>query len=63
VHWYVSGMFVSSSKWIDHRPLALVDNAVMIAWASMHRFLARDYDSAEAQPRKKWSIEDIEDGK
>jgi hypothetical protein len=31
----------------------------MIAWASMHRFLAGDYDSYETAPRPKWSLEDL----
>jgi N6-L-threonylcarbamoyladenine synthase len=35
------------------------DNAAMIAWASMHRFLAGDYDDYTVDLRAKWSIEDI----
>ncbi|KAG1820598.1 uncharacterized protein BJ212DRAFT_1341013 [Suillus subaureus] len=35
------------------------DNAVMIAWASMHRFLAGDYDDYSVDLCIKWSIEDI----
>jgi N6-L-threonylcarbamoyladenine synthase len=31
----------------------------MIAWASMHRFLAGDSDPYEMDLRPKWSIEDI----
>ncbi len=40
-----------------HRPY--LDNAAMIAWASMHRFLASDHDTYDIIPRPKWSIEDI----
>lgn len=35
------------------------DNAVMVAWASMHRFLNGDTDDYEIAPRAKWSIEDL----
>lgn len=35
------------------------DNAAMIAWASMHRFAAGDYDDYTVDLRAKWSIEDI----
>lgn len=35
------------------------DNAAMIAWCSMHRFLAGDYDDYTVDLRAKWSIEDI----
>ncbi|KAG1803407.1 uncharacterized protein BJ212DRAFT_1396005 [Suillus subaureus] len=35
------------------------DNAVMIEWASMHRFLAGDYDDYLVDLCIKWSIEDI----
>ncbi|KAE9403981.1 peptidase M22 glycoprotease [Gymnopus androsaceus JB14] len=38
------------------------DNAAMVGWASMHRFLARDYDDYTINPRSKWSIEDLETG-
>jgi N6-L-threonylcarbamoyladenine synthase len=36
------------------------DNAVMIAWASMHRFLDGDFDSFDIGPRSKWSLEELE---
>ncbi|KXN90195.1 tRNA N6-adenosine threonylcarbamoyltransferase [Leucoagaricus sp. SymC.cos] len=36
-----------------------IDNAVMIAWASMHRFLAGDHDSYDITTRTKWSIEEL----
>jgi len=43
-------------------PLELcTDNAAMIAWASMHRFLAGDYDDYTINLRSKWSIEDLTD--
>ncbi|OAX40142.1 peptidase M22, glycoprotease [Rhizopogon vinicolor AM-OR11-026] len=35
------------------------DNAAMIAWSSMHRFLAGDYDDYTVELRAKWSIENI----
>jgi len=37
----------------------VLDNAVMIAWASMSRFLAQDYDDYGIELRAKWSIEDL----
>lgn len=36
------------------------DNAVMIAWASMHRFLAGDTDDYTVELRRKWSIEELD---
>ena len=38
------------------------DNAAMIGWASMHRFLAGDYDDYSVELRSKWSIETLPDG-
>ncbi|EGN99643.1 hypothetical protein SERLA73DRAFT_167555 [Serpula lacrymans var. lacrymans S7.3] len=35
------------------------DNAAMIAWASMHRFLEGDHDPYTIELRSKWSVEDI----
>jgi tRNA A37 threonylcarbamoyltransferase TsaD len=35
------------------------DNGVMIAWASMGRFLAGDFDGYDIDFRDKWSIEDL----
>lgn len=51
----------------SYQPIRLVfppvhlctDNAVMIAWAAMHRFLAGDHDTYDIIPRSKWSIEEI----
>ncbi|KAJ7209560.1 Gcp-like domain-containing protein [Mycena pura] len=40
-------------------PLLCTDNAVMIAWASMHRFLARDYDDYSIETLPTWSLEDL----
>jgi len=37
------------------------DNAVMIAWASMHRFAAGDTDDYGVLIRRKWGIEDLMD--
>lgn len=37
----------------------MIDNAVMIAWASMSRFLAGDHDDYGLKLLAKWSIEDI----
>ena len=39
------------------------DNAAMIGWASMHRFLAEDVDEYTVDILPKWSIEDISEGK
>jgi len=38
------------------------DNAVMIAWASMHRFVAGNTDDYTISIRPKWSIEDLMGG-
>ncbi|KAI4521924.1 peptidase M22, glycoprotease [Schizophyllum commune Loenen D] len=35
------------------------DNAVMIGWASLHRFREKDYDDYSINPKSKWSIEDL----
>ncbi|KAJ3574656.1 hypothetical protein NP233_g1622 [Leucocoprinus birnbaumii] len=40
-------------------PHLCTDNAAMIGWAAMHRFLAGDHDTYDILPRSKWSIEDI----
>lgn len=36
-----------------------LDNAVMIAWASMHRFVAGNTDDYAILIRPKWSIQDL----
>ncbi|KAF9649697.1 peptidase M22, glycoprotease [Thelephora ganbajun] len=36
------------------------DNAVMIGWASMDRFLAQDYDEYEIETRPKWDIQELQ---
>ncbi|KAJ3747362.1 Gcp-like domain-containing protein [Lentinula detonsa] len=36
------------------------DNAAMVGWASMPRFLAGNHDEYTINPRSKWSIEDLE---
>ena len=33
------------------------DNAVMIGWAAMHRFLTQDYDEYSIDLRPNWSID------
>ncbi|KAI9510121.1 Gcp-like domain-containing protein [Russula earlei] len=38
------------------------DNAVMIAWASMHRFVARDTDDYAIMIRPKWCVQDLMGG-
>ena len=38
-----------------------VDNAAMIGWASMYRFLEGRTDDYSIEPRPKWSIEDLGD--
>ncbi|KAH9962096.1 peptidase M22 glycoprotease [Lactifluus volemus] len=40
-------------------PDLCTDNAVMIGWASMHRFLARDTDDYSILTRPKWCIQDL----
>ncbi|KII90399.1 hypothetical protein PLICRDRAFT_157527 [Plicaturopsis crispa FD-325 SS-3] len=40
-------------------PALCTDNAVMIAWASMPRFLAKDHDEYSIGVRVKWKIEDL----
>ena len=37
-----------------------LDNAVMIGWASMHRFLNGDTDDYSIEQRPKWSLHDLE---
>ncbi|KAN0097174.1 Glycoprotease family domain containing protein [Tylopilus felleus] len=37
------------------------DNAAMVGWASMYRFLAGDYDDYAVELRAKWSIETLPD--
>ncbi|CCM04372.1 uncharacterized protein FIBRA_06545 [Fibroporia radiculosa] len=41
-------------------PSLCTDNAVMIAWASMQRFLAGDTDDYTIELRSKWSVEDLD---
>ncbi|KAJ7287745.1 glycoprotease [Mycena rebaudengoi] len=41
-------------------PALCTDNAVMIGWASMYRFLTQDYDDYTIGPRSEWSIEDLQ---
>jgi len=36
------------------------DNAAMIGWASMDRFLVQDYDEYEIETRPKWDIEELQ---
>ncbi|KAL5507075.1 QRI7 [Sanghuangporus vaninii] len=40
-------------------PSLCTDNAAMIAWASMHRFLAGDTDDYSIESKPKWSIEEL----
>ncbi|EDR11791.1 uncharacterized protein LACBIDRAFT_313559 [Laccaria bicolor S238N-H82] len=40
-------------------PPLCTDNAVMIGWASMHRFLANDFDEYDIESRPKWSIDQL----
>lgn len=52
---------------IDGTPISLhfppaslcTDNAVMVGWASMHRFLGQDYDDYTIDLRPNWSIDEI----
>ncbi|KAI0296507.1 Gcp-like domain-containing protein [Multifurca ochricompacta] len=67
-HLVVSGG-VASNLYLreSHDPILLVfppaelctDNAVMIAWASMHRFLTGNTDDYSVLIRPKWSIDDL----
>ncbi|KDQ57719.1 hypothetical protein JAAARDRAFT_130097 [Jaapia argillacea MUCL 33604] len=41
-------------------PALCTDNAVMIAWASMDRFLAGDHDDYSIELRSKWPIEELD---
>ncbi|OSC97074.1 glycoprotease [Trametes coccinea BRFM310] len=41
-------------------PSLCTDNAVMIAWAAMDRFLAGDTDPYSIESRPKWSLEELE---
>ena len=34
------------------------DNAAMIAWAAMYRFLANECDDFSIEPKPKWNIEE-----
>lgn len=36
-----------------------VDNAAMIGWASMNRFLKGEFDDLSIDLRVKWDIEDL----
>jgi N6-L-threonylcarbamoyladenine synthase len=40
-------------------PSFCTDNAAMIAWTSIYRFLAQDTDNYDIDLRPKWSIEDL----
>ena len=48
-----------SSGWRSLRAWR-ADNAAMIAWASMHRFIAGDTDDYMIETRPRWSLEDLE---
>ncbi|KAI0633907.1 glycoprotease [Trametes polyzona] len=41
-------------------PSLCTDNAVMIAWASMDRFLSGDTDAYSIESRPKWSLEELD---
>ncbi|KAL1748632.1 glycoprotease family-domain-containing protein [Schizophyllum fasciatum] len=43
-------------------PALCTDNAVMIGWASLHRFRAETFDDYRINPMSKWSIEDLSHG-
>ncbi|KAJ7072499.1 glycoprotease family-domain-containing protein [Mycena amicta] len=40
-------------------PSLCTDNAAMIAWASMHRFIEGDYDDYSTETLPLWSLEDL----
>lgn len=37
----------------------LADNAVMVGWASMDRFLKKDHDPFDIDLKPTWSLEDL----
>ena len=52
---------LSSHVDLNYMTLTLVhpDNAAMIAWASMERFLSKDTDPYDIDLLPKWSLEDL----
>ena len=44
-----------------YRLTSISDNAAMIGWASIYRFLAADYDDYSVELRSKWSMETLPD--
>ncbi|CAG7850511.1 tRNA N6-adenosine threonylcarbamoyltransferase, mitochondrial {ECO:0000256/HAMAP-Rule:MF_03179} {ECO:0000256/HAMAP-Rule:MF_03179}; AltName: Full=N6-L-threonylcarbamoyladenine synthase {ECO:0000256/HAMAP-Rule:MF_03179}; AltName: Full=t(6)A37 threonylcarbamoyladenosine biosynthesis protein PIIN_01415 {ECO:0000256/HAMAP-Rule:MF_03179}; AltName: Full=tRNA threonylcarbamoyladenosine biosynthesis protein PIIN_01415 {ECO:0000256/HAMAP-Rule:MF_03179} [Serendipita indica DSM 11827] len=46
-------------RFIFPPPELCTDNAAMIAWASMHRFLQHDFDDYSIQPLATWDLESI----
>ena len=57
-----TGQSQESSNQVDDELIYIymaADNAVMIGWASMHRFLANDTDQYDLDLRPKWSIEKL----
>lgn len=43
--------------WETTQPV--LDNAVMVGWASIPRFLARDHDPFDIDLKPTWSLEDL----
>lgn len=41
-------------------PYRCPDNAVMIAWTALERFLSNSHDELDTQVRPVWSIEDLQ---
>ncbi|KAJ7251769.1 peptidase M22 glycoprotease [Mycena haematopus] len=46
-------------EFIFPEPALCTDNAAMIAWASMHRFLAGDHDDYDIDPVPTWSLDEL----
>ncbi|KAJ6497889.1 Gcp-like domain-containing protein [Mycena sanguinolenta] len=46
-------------EFVFPEPALCTDNAAMIAWASMHRFLAEDHDDYDIDPVPTWSLDDL----
>ncbi|KAF7362052.1 tRNA N6-adenosine threonylcarbamoyltransferase, mitochondrial [Mycena venus] len=46
-------------EFIFPEPALCTDNAAMIAWASMHRFLAGDHDDYAIDPLPAWSLDEL----
>ena len=53
LHWYVTDKLPA----VAHVLTAILDNAVMIAWAAMHRYVHKDMDPYFIMPRSQWPLD------